>query len=146
MWTPDGQRLVFIVSGDRGDAVYWRRADGSGEAEHLIDTRAAEGWNAGASQMRFLTLKETAGNRDYGIALLDIASRSVALLRSRPSDVPAPSERQRPVVARRADAAADQRIRAGRVPAPVRPHAQWAVPDALSNSGPMKMPTGAPEP
>ena len=38
------------------DAVYWRRADGTGDAEHLIDTRAAEGWNAGGSQMRFLTL------------------------------------------------------------------------------------------
>jgi Tol biopolymer transport system component len=77
MWTLDGQRLVFIVSGERGDAVYWRRADGSGEAEHLIDTRAAEGWNAGGSQMRFLTLKETAGNRDYGIAFFDMASRKV---------------------------------------------------------------------
>src|SRR5687768_9888493 len=31
MWTPDGERLVFIVSGEKGDAVYWRRADGSGE-------------------------------------------------------------------------------------------------------------------
>lgn len=77
MWTLDGQRLVFIVSGERADAVYWRRADGSGEAEHLIDTRAAEGWNAGGAQMRFLTLKETAGNRDYGIALFDMASRTV---------------------------------------------------------------------
>jgi Tol biopolymer transport system component len=77
MWTLDGQRLVFIVSGERGDAVYWRRADGSGEAEHLIDTRAAEGWNAGGSQMRFLTLKESAGNRDYGIAVLDMSSRKV---------------------------------------------------------------------
>ena len=27
--------------------------------------------------MRFLTLKETAGNRDYGIAFLDMASRTV---------------------------------------------------------------------
>jgi eukaryotic-like serine/threonine-protein kinase len=77
MWTLDGQRLVFIVSGERGDAVYWRRADGSGDAEHLIDTRAAEGWNAGGAQMRFLTLKETAGSRDYGIAFLDMASRKV---------------------------------------------------------------------
>jgi len=77
MWTLDGQRLVFIVSGGRGDAVYWRRADGNGDAEHLIDTRAAEGWNAGGAQMRFLTLKETAGNRDYGIAFLDMASRKV---------------------------------------------------------------------
>ena len=42
MWTPDGERLVFIVSGDRRDAVYWRRADGTGDAEHLIDTEPAK--------------------------------------------------------------------------------------------------------
>jgi Tol biopolymer transport system component len=74
MWTPDGERLVFIVSGDRGDAVYWRRADGTGNPEHLIDTRSAEGWNAGGSAMRFLTLT---GNRDYGISLFDMKSRAV---------------------------------------------------------------------
>jgi hypothetical protein len=44
MWSTDGQRLVFIVSSERGDAVYWRRVDGTGDAEHLIDARAAEGW------------------------------------------------------------------------------------------------------
>jgi Tol biopolymer transport system component len=78
MWTLDGQRLVFIVSSpDRPDAVYWRRADGSGEAEHLIDTRAAEGWVAGGAQMRFLTLK---GNRDYGISLFDMNTRTVTHL------------------------------------------------------------------
>jgi Tol biopolymer transport system component len=77
MWTPDGERLVFIVSGERGDAVYWRRADGTGDAEHLIDTRAAEGWNGGGAQMRFLTLK---GNRDYGISLFDMKTRTVAHL------------------------------------------------------------------
>jgi eukaryotic-like serine/threonine-protein kinase len=74
MWTPDGQRLVFIVSGDRPDAIYWRRADGTGEAEHLIDTRAGEGWTADGKQLRFLTLT---GNRDYGISLFDMASRKV---------------------------------------------------------------------
>jgi Tol biopolymer transport system component len=78
MWTPDGERLVFIVSGrDRPDAVYWRRADGTGDAEHLIDTRAGEGWIAGGKQMRFLTLNESAGNRDYGIAVFDMSSRKV---------------------------------------------------------------------
>src|SRR5688572_25625972 len=78
MWTPDGERLVFIVSGPgRGDAVYWRRADGTGDAEHLIDTRSGEGWTAGGKQMRFLTLT---GNRDYGIALFDMASRTVTPL------------------------------------------------------------------
>ena len=75
MWTPGGERLVFIVSGEsRPDAIYWRRADGTGDAEHLIDTRAGEGWIADGSQLRFLTLT---GNRDYGISLFDMASRTV---------------------------------------------------------------------
>jgi Tol biopolymer transport system component len=74
MWTPDGERLVFIVSGDRPDAIYWRPADGTGDAEHLIDTRAGEGWTADGSQLRFLTLT---GNGDYGISLFDMASRMV---------------------------------------------------------------------
>lgn len=73
MWSPDGERLVFIVSSDRGDAVYWRRADGTGDAEHLLDTRAAEGWNAGGAQLRFLTLT---GDRDYGISFFDMKSRT----------------------------------------------------------------------
>jgi Tol biopolymer transport system component len=78
LWTPDGERLVFIVSSpDRPDAVYVRRVDGTGEAEHVLDTRSAEGWSAGGSQMRFLTLT---GNRDYGISLLDMASREVTRL------------------------------------------------------------------
>ena len=67
MWTPDGQRLAFIVSGDRPDGIYWRRADGTGEAEHLIDARAAEGWSDGGATLRFLTLTP-AGKDDYGIA------------------------------------------------------------------------------
>jgi hypothetical protein len=77
MWTLDGERLVFIVSGDRPDAVYWRRADGTGDAEHLIDTRAGEGWTRDGSQLRFLTLT---GNGDYGISLFDLASRTVTRL------------------------------------------------------------------
>ena len=76
MWTPDGQRLAFIVSGDRPDGIHWRRADGTGEAEHLIDARAAEGWNDGGATLRFLTLTR-AGNDDYGIAFMDVKTRKV---------------------------------------------------------------------
>jgi eukaryotic-like serine/threonine-protein kinase len=74
MWSLDGERLVFIVSGDRPDAVYWRRADGTGQPEHLVDTRAAEGWNGGGSHLRFITLT---GNGDYGISQYDMKSRVV---------------------------------------------------------------------
>jgi eukaryotic-like serine/threonine-protein kinase len=77
MWTPDGERLVYIVSGEKPDAVYWRRADGTGTPEHLLDTRSAEGWMAGGSQMRFLTL---AGNGDYGISTFDMATRKATTL------------------------------------------------------------------
>jgi len=76
MWTPDGQRLAFLASGDRPDAVFWRRADGTGEAEHLIDARTAEGWNDGGATLRFLTLTG-AGNVDYGIAFMDVKTRKV---------------------------------------------------------------------
>jgi Tol biopolymer transport system component len=77
MWTPNGERLVFLASGDRPDAVMWRRADGTGDAEHLLDARSAEGWMNNGATMRFLTLT---GNRDYGISLLDIKTRVVTPL------------------------------------------------------------------
>lgn len=80
IWTLDGERLVFIVSNERGDAVYWRRADGTGTPEHLLDARSAEGWMPDGRQMRFLTLKEEGGTRDYDIALFDLSSRTVTPL------------------------------------------------------------------
>jgi serine/threonine-protein kinase len=74
----DGERVLFIVlSTGRPDAAYSRRVDGTGTPEHVIDTRSGEGWSAGRSQLRFLTLR---GHRDYGISLLDIASRKVTRL------------------------------------------------------------------
>ena len=39
MWTTDGERLVYLVSGELPDAVYWRRADGS-DAEEQLTTSA----------------------------------------------------------------------------------------------------------
>ena len=77
IWKLEGQRIVFIVSGDGPDRIFSRRADGTGEAEHLIDARSAEGWIAGGSHLRFLTLT---GNRDYGISLLDMKTRTASPL------------------------------------------------------------------
>jgi eukaryotic-like serine/threonine-protein kinase len=76
IWSPDGKRLVYLVSGARPDALYWRRADGSGEAEHLLDARAAEGMYEGG-RLSFITLT---GNRDYGIGILDINTKAVTRL------------------------------------------------------------------
>jgi hypothetical protein len=43
---------VFIASSERGDTIQWRRADGTGAAEHLVDARAAEGWMPGGRSTR----------------------------------------------------------------------------------------------
>ena len=81
MWSSDGERLVFLVSGADPDAVYWRRADGTGEAEHLIDARSAEGMTADGRQLAYIT---RTGNRDYGISLLDMTSRTTTARIDRP--------------------------------------------------------------
>jgi eukaryotic-like serine/threonine-protein kinase len=77
IWTPDGQRLVFDASGGQGDALYWRRADGTGEAEHLLDARAAEGMYNGGKLLAVITLT---GNRDYGISLFDMSTKALTRL------------------------------------------------------------------
>ncbi|MFM1887684.1 MAG: Serine/threonine-protein kinase PknH [Pseudomonadota bacterium] len=77
VWSTDGQRLAFQVSVDRPDTLYWRRADGSDEAEQLVEGRAAEALVAGDRQLFFLTLQ---GKGDYGIGMLDLPTRTVTTL------------------------------------------------------------------
>jgi Tol biopolymer transport system component len=73
MWSPDGQRIAFLVSSERPDALYWQNADGSGDLQHLLDARSAEGWTGNGAQLFYITLT---GNRDYGIAMFDIKTRT----------------------------------------------------------------------
>jgi Tol biopolymer transport system component len=77
VWSVDGQRLVFLATSERPDALYWRRVDGAGGAEYLVDARSAEGWIGNGAQLRVLTLT---GNRDYGISLLDMTTRKATTL------------------------------------------------------------------
>jgi serine/threonine-protein kinase len=37
VWTPDGRRIVFSSTRDKGRSVYWKTADGSGAAEKLLE-------------------------------------------------------------------------------------------------------------
>lgn len=74
IWTMDGERLVFLVNGEGHDAIYWQSADGSADGEHLVDGRSAESWVPdGGPLLTYLTLR---GDGDYGISLLDMASRT----------------------------------------------------------------------
>jgi len=81
VWTDDGQRVVFLVGGSEPGGLYWRRADGTGEAERLVDGRAPEGVYGNGRQLAYITLT---GNRDYGVSMLDLASRESTPLVDRP--------------------------------------------------------------
>jgi eukaryotic-like serine/threonine-protein kinase len=82
IWSPDGERLVFLVSGDSPDALWIRRADGSDSGEQLVEGRAPEGLTADGKQLVFIT---RTGATDYGLSLFDIASRTVSPLVDRQS-------------------------------------------------------------
>src|SRR5262245_4244273 len=41
IWSPDGERIVFISIYKGNEALYWRRSDGSGDAELLVDRARA---------------------------------------------------------------------------------------------------------
>ena len=81
IWTPDGERLIFLVSSELPDALWWRRADGTGEAQQLVVGRAPEGITANGQQLAFITLT---GKRDYGISFLDMKTKAVTPLVDQP--------------------------------------------------------------
>lgn len=76
-WTPDAERIVFISSGERGDRIFWQRADGAGDGDHLLDARAAESWLPDGRRMTYLTLGP---DEDYGIGVLDVETKTTTPL------------------------------------------------------------------
>ncbi len=82
IWAPDSERVVFLVSGESPDSLWTRRADGSGEAQRLVEGRAPEGMTSNGKQLAFIT---RTGNRDYGISMLDISSQKVTVLVDQPN-------------------------------------------------------------
>jgi len=39
VWTPDGRRITFRSGKDGAPGIYWKRADGSGDAQRLTDSK-----------------------------------------------------------------------------------------------------------
>ncbi len=69
VWSPDGERIVFISIYNGQEALFWRRADGSGTAELLADrARAPESWSTVNQAISFITLIGPSGDAgDYDI-------------------------------------------------------------------------------
>ena len=76
VWSPEGDWIAFLASGNGNDTLYRQRADGYIQPLYMVDGRAPEGWYKGGL-LTFITLT---GDRDYGISLLDISTRKVTRL------------------------------------------------------------------
>ena len=64
MWSADGQHIFFIGIHNGEQALYWRRPDGTGEADLLADpARAPEHWLTKTENITFITLR----GADYDI-------------------------------------------------------------------------------
>ena len=79
LWTPDGQRIVFTSARDGGEqALYWQRADGTGDAEQLVKpARSPESWSVPGELLSFITLKPP---MDYDIWTYSLKDKKAAPL------------------------------------------------------------------
>jgi Tol biopolymer transport system component len=82
VWSPDGQHIVFISNHNGQEALFRRRADGSGEAELLVDrARAPESWSAMHDAVSYITLVGPAGDAgDYDIWTYSFKDKKAASL------------------------------------------------------------------
>jgi Tol biopolymer transport system component len=72
-WSPDRDWIVFAASGNGSDAIFKQLSDGYIQPKYLVDGYAPEGvYDDGL--LLFLTRK---GDKDYGIALLDMNTRKI---------------------------------------------------------------------
>lgn len=76
LWTPDGRRIVYSGASDAsGLDIYWKPADGSGEAEQLLSLAGDDYPSEITSDGRTLVFeKQVPGRNDADLWRLDIAT------------------------------------------------------------------------
>jgi Tol biopolymer transport system component len=81
VWSPDGDWIAFLATGNAADALFRERSDGWIQPKYLVDGRAVEGLYEGGFQeaglMVFITRK---GEKDYGISMMDLGTMKVTTL------------------------------------------------------------------
>jgi Tol biopolymer transport system component len=72
-WSFDRDWIVFAASGNGSDSIFRQRSDGWIQPKFVVDGKAPEAVHEGW-KLLFLTLK---GEKDYGVALLDMNTNKV---------------------------------------------------------------------
>jgi eukaryotic-like serine/threonine-protein kinase len=67
IWTPDGQRITYASLSDDGDIseLYWKRADGTGDAQRLTETKGRkwpDSWSPDGKILAFDQLKSNSAD------------------------------------------------------------------------------------
>ena len=72
VWTPDGQRIIYFSKEDGRFLIYWKRADGTGDAQRLAETNApaASGsWRPDSKVLAFTQINPAAPLEIYTVSL-----------------------------------------------------------------------------
>ena len=73
VWTPDGERLIFTSSRGGPDAnLFWKRADGSGDAERLLTSEHHQDAGSFSPDGRVLAFAELDPTTKWDLWLLDL--------------------------------------------------------------------------
>lgn len=86
VWSADGEQLIFISIYNNQEALFRRRADGTGAAELLVDrARAPESWSSLNQAFSFITLVGPSGDRgNYDIWTYSLRDKKATPLISIP--------------------------------------------------------------
>ena len=85
LWTPDGARVVFSSDRNGPMNLFWKAADGTGQAGPLTtsqNTHAPSSWSADRQSLVFMEVPAVGGNADIGLLSLDDSNQPELLLQS----------------------------------------------------------------
>jgi serine/threonine-protein kinase len=76
VWTPDGQRITYYAGDEKSDTanLYWRRADGAGDAQRLTvskDYQLAFSWRPDGRTLAFIEFN-SAGGTNFDVMTLSV--------------------------------------------------------------------------
>jgi eukaryotic-like serine/threonine-protein kinase len=72
LWSGDGTRILYVTDHEGAETLFWRSADGTGDAELLAKpARAPESWSDRQQRFSFITFKSPADYDVWTYSLID---------------------------------------------------------------------------